>query len=340
MREIIDQFLKGKFEYTEKKLDFSTPRVELSLGTGETIEGTFTVFGPEGRLTEGRIISSDVRMDVLTPEFSGSPFEASYRFNAIGLTPGDVLQGEFRIISNQGEYLLPFVVTVRLDHIASSLGDIKNLFHFANLAKTDWAEAVNLFYSSDFITIFKGNDGQYESLYRGLSQIPGSEQNVEEFLISINKKQPVTYIPDQQEIFLDFTGLSHDTTFILSRNGWGYTQLTAKVDGDFISLDKYQIGEEDFSGSSCRVRLRLKTDKLHSGNNFGCITFENAYVSVKVPVTVSVDFTGSHFRSDYHEKKKLILELIRVYENFSCKKITSRAWASPRTPARSSPAVR
>ena len=328
MREIIDQFLKGKFEYTEKKLDFSTPRVELSLGTGETIEGTFTVFGPEGRLTEGRIISSDVRMDVLTPEFSGSPFEASYRFNAIGLTPGDVLQGEFRIISNQGEYLLPFVVTVRLDHIASSLGDIKNLFHFANLAKTDWAEAVNLFYSSDFITIFKGNDGQYESLYRGLSQIPGSEQNVEEFLISINKKQPVTYIPDQQEILLDFTGLSHDTTFILSRNGWGYTQLTAKVDGEFISLDKYQIGEEDFSGSSCRVRLRLKTDKLHSGNNFGCITFENAYVSVKVPVTVSVDFTGSHFRSDYHEKKKLILELIRVYENFSCKKITSRAWVS------------
>ena len=220
MREIIDRFLKGNFEYTEKKLDFSTPRVELSLGTGEMIEGTFTIFGPVGGLSEGHIYSSDVRMEVLTPDFSGSPYEASYRFNAIGMTPGDVLQGEFRVISNQGEYLIPFVASVRLDHIASSLGDIKNLFHFANLAKTDWAEAVNLFYSGDFISIFKGTDGQYESLYRGLSQIPGSQQNVEEFLIAINKKQPVTYLLDQQEILMDFSGLAHDMPFMITRNGW------------------------------------------------------------------------------------------------------------------------
>ena len=328
MREIVDQFLKGKFEYIEKKLDFSTPRVELSLGTGETIEGTFTIFGPEGRLTEGRIYSSDVRMEVLTPEFSGSPFEATYRFNAIGLTPGDVLQGEFRVISNQGEYLLPFVVSVRLDHIASSLGDIKNLFHFANLAKSNWEEAVNLFYSREFITIFKGTDGQYESLYRGLSQIPGSQQNVEEFLIAINKKQPVSYILDQKEIFIDFSGLSHDCLFMITRNGWGYAHLQVKVDGDFITLDKYEINEDDFTGSTCHIKLRLKTDKLHAGNNFGSVTFENAYCSIKLPVTVAVEFAGSRFRSEYHEKKKLICELLKVYENFSCKKITSRAWVS------------
>jgi hypothetical protein len=328
LREIIEQFLKGNFEYTEKKLDFSTPRVELSLGTGETIEGTFTIFGPENRLSEGHIYSSDVRMEVLTPDFSGSPYEASYRFNAIGMTPGDVLQGEFRVISNQGEYLIPFVASVRLDHIPSSLGDIKNLFHFANLAKTDWAEAVNLFYSGDFISIFKGTDGQYESLYRGLSQIPGSQQNVEEFLIAINKKQPVTYLLDQQEILMDFSGLAHDMPFMITRNGWGYTHLDVRVDGDFIVLDRTEIGEEDFTGSSCHMKLRLKTDKLHAGNNFGCIIFENAYVSIKLPVTVSVDFAGNHFRSEYHEKKKLIVELIKVYENFSCKKITSRAWVS------------
>ena len=45
MREIVDRLLKGQFEYDEKSLDFSTPRVELLLGPDETVEGSFTIFG-------------------------------------------------------------------------------------------------------------------------------------------------------------------------------------------------------------------------------------------------------------------------------------------------------
>ena len=156
VKEIVEQLLNGKYFYAERSLDFSTPRVELYLGAGESVEGSFTIFGPEERLLVGEISSTELRMQVITRDFSGTPYEASYRFDATGLSKGDVIQGDFRIISNQGEYYLPFVVNIRLDHIASSLGDIKNLFHFANLAKTDWKEAVDLFYSDEFISIFSG----------------------------------------------------------------------------------------------------------------------------------------------------------------------------------------
>ena len=210
MREIIDQLLQGKYMYAQRSLDFSTGRVELSLEPGEVVEGSFTIFGSENAPVYGHVSSTEIRMEVLTGDFSGSPYEVSYRFNARGMSQGDVLKGQFKIISNQGEFVLPFVATVRLDHIASSLGDIKNLFHFANLAKTNWDEAVSLFYSRDFISVFKGNDAQYESLYRGLCMGSDNVQNVEEFLISINKKQPVQFMPDQEELQIDFTGLSHD----------------------------------------------------------------------------------------------------------------------------------
>ncbi len=328
MREVIEQLLQGKFLYTQRSLDFSTARVELSLEPGESVEGSFTIFGPENTPVYGKISSDELRMEVLTEKFSGSPYEVSYRFSAKGLSQGDVLKGNFRIISNQGEYVLPFVVTVRVEHIASSLGDIKNLFHFANLAKTDWDEAVDLFYHRDFINIFKGNDAQYESLYRGLCADPDNIQNVEEFLIAINKKQPMQFIMDQEEMQIDFTGLSHDHGIIITRNGWGYTHLKADVDGDFIILDKYEIGEDDFTGSSCRLRLRLRTDKLHEGNNFGRITFYNNFVKVVFPVTVSVELEQRRLTADYQEMKNLTVALVRVYENFSCKKITSRAWLS------------
>ena len=328
VREIVERILQGKYEYAEKKLDFSTPRIELLVSPGETSEGSFTIFGPENRLVTGKVSSTDIRMEILTETFSGSPYEVSYRFNSVGLAQGDVLQGNFRIVSNQGEYFLPFVVTVRHEQIASSLGDIKNLFHFANLAKTDWEEAIDLFYSSNFISIFKGNDEQHESLYRGLSCVPGNEQNVEEFLIAISKKRPMSFLLDQKELVIDYTGLPHDTGILLTRNGWGYSKLKILVECDFVMLDKYEITEDDFTGSSCHLRLRLRPEKLHSGNNFGKIVFHNAFFKAELPVTVSVNLTGKHPSSDYQEKKKLVVQLVKTYENFRCKKITSRVWVS------------
>lgn len=328
MKEIVEQLLKGKYYYAERKLDFSTPRVEISLCAGETVEGSFTVFGPDKMLLVGEVSATDLRMQVLTRHISGTPYEVAYKFDAHGLSRGDVLKGDFRIISNQGEYLLPFVVTVRLDLIASSLGDIRNLFHFANLAKTDWKEAVDLFYSPEFISIFSSSEDNYESLYRGLCQIPGNEQNVEEFLISINKKQPMNYILDQKEMVIDYGSGYRDNTITVTRNGWGYTKLSAEITGDFITLDKTELGEDDFTGSSCHLKLKIKADKLHCGNNFGRIVFRNAFFSTELPVTVSADICDKHPTVDYHEKKKLLVELVKTFETFSCKKITSRVWLS------------
>ena len=244
------------------------------------------------------------------------------------MSQGDVLKGNFRIISNQGEYLLPFVVTIRSCVVASSLGDIRNLFHFANLAKTDWDEAVRLFYSGNFMSVFKGNDAQYESLYRGLSENPDNVQNVEEFLIAINKKQPVAFTIDQPELEMDFNGTVLEKSITVTRSGWGYTHLFIESEGDFISLDRVELLEDDFNGSSARVRLRLRTENLHEGNNFGRIRFYNNFTSVTLPVTVSVRLSGRHLTADYQEMKRLVVQLVRVYENFGCKKITSRAWLS------------
>ncbi len=328
MREIVDQLLKGKNSYYERNLDFSTSRVEISLSAGEVVEGSFTIFGPEDRLLVGEVSSTDMRMQVITRDFSGTPYEVSYRFNAEGLGKGDVLQGDFRIISNQGEYFLPFVVTVKLDHIASSLGDIKNLFHFANLAKTDWREAVDLFYSGEFISIFSGNDDSYESLYRGLSAIPGNEQNVEEFLIAINKKQPMSFILDEKEETLEYTSTLREIPVSITRSGWGYSELSVNIDGDFIVPDKEKLKDDDFTGSICHTKLKLKVDKLHRGNNFAMVTYENAFTKVSLPVTVSVNVDDRLPTSSYQEKKKLLVELVKAYESFSCKKINPRAWLS------------
>ena len=101
-----------------------------------------------------------------------------------------------------GEYEIPFHAVVLHKVLESSEGELMNLFQFTNLARNNWEEAVKLFYSPDFIRVFNGQDKKYRNLYKGFSQIPGNMQNVEEFLVSIHKKQPVEYMLPRTEIVI------------------------------------------------------------------------------------------------------------------------------------------
>lgn len=116
----------------------------------------------------GVAMTGDIRMRCMTREFTENPASIPFHFSGKGLVPGDTVKGEFKLISNQGEYTLPYHVTIVPELFETSLGQIKNLFHFANLARISWQEAVKVFYSSAFEEILTGNDRQYLNLYRAL----------------------------------------------------------------------------------------------------------------------------------------------------------------------------
>ena len=92
----------------------------------------------------------------MTDQFTGSDAEIFYCFHGEDLEEGDVIKGSFSVVSNRGEYNLPFVVTVEHGMLNSSIGAIRNLFHFANLAKNNWKEAVRLFYDPEFCGCSRG----------------------------------------------------------------------------------------------------------------------------------------------------------------------------------------
>ena len=111
----------------------------------------------------------------------------------------------------------------------------------------------------------------------------------------------------------------------LTRNGWGYTELFVASDGDFLEIPKAHIDTSDFIGNTCRYRFRIDPKKLHAGNNFGSVTFSNAYFHLRIPVTVRMISTPAG-RENYLQKKRLTLELIRLYSMFRLRRIPSQRW--------------
>lgn len=324
MRKIINQLLEGKFEYDRGFLEFSCPKLELTLEKDSVYEDSFTIYSSPHRMTEGYVYASDTHMQCLTPRFVGNGEVIMYRVDTTGLEEGEVLEGRFYVVSNQGEYVLPFIITVAYTVMESSLGEIRNLFHFANLAKTNWWEAVRLFYSPKFKKIFTGSDRQYLGIYEGLSKYNGNEQNIEEFLLQIKKKQKIEYIIEETELLLENPEGVMEYELPISRNGWGYTCLYVETEGDFLYVSREKLTEEDFLGNICRLSVQVDSAHLHRGNNYGCIRLWNAYTDLNIPVTVR--YTGQSVSTGESQKKAITLQIMKYYQDFRVKKMNLSAW--------------
>ena len=326
MRQVIEEILHGKFNFENGSLDFSCPRIELSLHADTACEGFFLVYGPQGQVTEGHVVSSDLRMECITKTFSGSQDEILYRFDAAGMEAGEEVKGGFHVISNHGEYYLPFIVSIVPEIINSSLGNIKNLFHFTNLAKTNWEEAVKFFYSKEFKGVFTGNDRQHYAAYKGLSTAAGNEHNMEEFLLEINKKKPVEYIPEEREIKIEDPLETTRYALVVNRNGWGYTRLRIAVEGEFLQVKEDVATESAFLGNLYRVYYYVEHEKLHAGNNYGAILLIQEHETIRIPVTVVKSTAGRKMLGLQREKKQITVEVMAYYQAFRLKKIGTKTW--------------
>ncbi len=330
MKEVVKQILEGNFDYENGSLDFSCAKLELTIQKGMIYEGTFLITATAGHCVTGYINTSDLRMECLTDQFSGTQVEIAFRFHGEYMEEGDVVKGSFLVVSNKGEYYLPFVVSVEHRVLQSSIGPIKNLFHFANLAKSNWPEAVNLFYSPEFAGVFAGSDAQHYESYRGLSVYPGNEQNMEEFLIQINKKQKVEFVAEEESIVLEidetdggYFVLEH--TLGLMRNGWGYTRLLIECQGDFVFSEKECLTDNDFLGNHCRLPIYVDSSKCRRGKNFGKIFLHNSYVSIVIPVQIQMQATAVGNGASLAVKRTQV-QLMKYYQAFRMKKITTDTW--------------
>ena len=325
MEEILTKIIQENFEDDNGSLDFSCSKIEIFLRPGEDAEGSFQIFGESGRLIEGHVLTTDGRMDCLTPDFIGSGETISYYFHADGMEEGDSIKGDFYVISNQGEYSLPYVVTVEAPLIESSMGNIKNLFHFANLAKTNLDEALTLFYSKEFKRVFVGNDKQYLPIYCGLATYPGNRQNMEEFLISINKKQKIEYLTEEDRLFIeDPVGVAMSEINII-KNGWGFVNLEVSVDGDFMYVEKGSLTDDDFLGNYCKLPVYIDSSLLHDGKNLGAVRLVGAYDTLEVPVVVWKHGTKLRTRQTL-EKQRLTVQMMDYYQAFRMKQIGTNTW--------------
>lgn len=326
VESVTQRLIDGKIEYDAGSLELSSYKIEISIPKGGTAKGSFRLSSHNGNRVSGTVRSSSVRMQCRTPEFDGTQAEISYVFSGLGMEEGDIEKGEFCVVSSAGEYQIPFVVTVAHSVLSSLLGPVRNLFHFANLAKTNWEEAVTLFYHPDFTSLFYGSDRRYLNAYQGLSRTHGNEQNVDEFLVEISKKEPIRYVPMEEHIRLeDPEGVSQGRITV-TRSGWGYTALAVETDGEFLSVEKKVLTDDDFLGNICNFGFLVDGAKLHAGNNYGYVRLYNTRMELKIEIVAARPQRRSLALSAQRQMRRLTVSLMDCYAAFRMKKLSANVW--------------
>lgn len=110
MRAKLEQIAAGKIEYERPAVKFSEQALMLSCKPGEELEGSFAF--SSSRLLKGVAYASSERMSFKHPSFHSRNVRLFYLFDARGFAGGEEIQGEFSIVTDAGEFLLPYTVRV------------------------------------------------------------------------------------------------------------------------------------------------------------------------------------------------------------------------------------
>ena len=326
MREVIDRYVDGFFDYDIERLSFSVPKIESAVPLGQLTEGSFVLYSIGGRDFEAYIYSSDMRMVPRNNKVNGTTETINYVFDSTGLEPGDVIKGDIHVVSDAGEYYLPFVFNITFGEIRGSLGNVKNLFHFANQAQADWSEAVELFYSPEFVHVFEGNDHVHYDKYRGFANIPGEAQSVDDFLVAVNKKHPIVYSVDRS--VYEFNEVSDDLRceILLHKSTWGEVNVHITSDAEFITIADGFVTGDKFIGNDHNLTFYIIDKALHEGRNYGKIHIESFHQSFDITIIARHRARVNDVRIERREKISLLNRLVKLYIDFRFKKINVNTW--------------
>lgn len=330
VRARIGQIAAGRFNGTKPILAFSEETIDLSVIEGRSEAGSFVIESTNQIKICGIVYSTNPRMECLNPHFEGEKVRIRYQFNSKGLTEGDACEGKFVIVCNQIEYSLSFCARITRLYAEASTGAVKSLDDFTRLAASNWDEAYHLFYNRNFLNTIP-YDNVYERLtYEGFACARPSGQNMEEFLIGVNKKQPVSISVDKSEEIFMASKEPQSGCFTITKDNWGYTEIRLRTDCEFIKLSKPVLTHDDFIGKTYLYEYIIDASAMHAGRNFGRIYIDGVYQSFTIDITAGVrdddgSISGIAVTKDI---KECMVGIMELYTSFRLKRIVTGVWAN------------
>ncbi len=321
MKEKIEQLAKGIFKYELPKILLSEETIDITIETGSTYQGSFSIRNSENSRMKGVLYSSSRLLCLETDKFIGEVVSIRYHYIADYQNAGDEFHEEISIITDCGEINIPVHIVIEAPYCDTSIGKIKDLFQFANLAKTNWTEAKQVFKSEKFAKVLEYYDKQHLLLYQGLVKSSSISQALDEFLVATHKKNVITITVDKAEIEYEAGPYNFMDKLIITKEGWGYGEVRITSDQSFVDLERKMLWTDNFINNQCEVNYVIKTEAMKEGIHQANIVIETVYSKINVVVKVRCTRTRGNERIKLRKTNRVKRKLMTNYLDFRFNRI-------------------
>ena len=326
MKEKIERLSKGIFEYEMPYLIVSEDELNVSIEAGSKKSGSICIGNAQNQKMKGVLYVTGKVLSLDRHDFIGTESVITYLVDASTLQPGEEHVGTISIVSDCGEYSLPFNIRVTEPSFESSIGMIRDLFQFTNLARVNWTEAQTLFGSPDFAKVVLRKEPKYKVAYEQLIQGTDLSRALEEFLVLVHKKKACEFFVQTKQIELETGEDRVMENITVQREQWGYVKVSISTDAPYLQLTTEQLTSGDFVNGQAEIGFLVETEKLRRGNYFTEIVFTDGRKTLRVPVVIHhrrEKDASSLFLKGMH---RLEYRLTELYLNFRNNVITNAAF--------------
>lgn len=301
MRERINRLARGIVEGEKPVLQIEPQSVKDSVPAGAVIKKELYISDEEGRFIKGLIYSSNMRVRLCDSAFGGSHNRILYEVDSRHLSSKDVITGNFCLVTSGGERKVPYSFSVNLGGAGKTLDSLKTPADFAALVKKDYDLSLRLFEYQDFTEAPFMQDLHTRALYDGLRGRLNRQNQLEEFLVALDAKKPVSLVVKDTSRIYESVGENCPDYLEVRAENWGYVQFEADTEGDFLEISKKNFHSQDFQDGVCMVPFQINAGRLHQGKNLGKIKI----TTIRSTITIVVEAQPAE---DVRDKKKIYLQ--------------------------------
>ena len=182
VRETNNIIEEGTEESKLPVLRISVTNLEITVEEGKVYHSSFIVESENKIPVKGIVRSTNDKIGLEKTEFDGIRTEIPYYFKGKLATSGNEFEGDFLLITNGGEYNIPYRVVVTPVMADTSIGRICRMEDFVRLYHENRQEAMELFFLPNFSTIFLKDLPEQDAMYHSLMKSRSRNMIVEEFL--------------------------------------------------------------------------------------------------------------------------------------------------------------
>lgn len=259
-------------------VSLSITNLDIEVEEGKVYKDSFFIESENKVPIEGYVCTTSDKMVTEAERLEGVRQEIPFYFKGKLATAESSFSGEIVLITNGGEYTIPYSVHVIPRFIETSQGRISTMDEFTELYKQNRKEALELFFLPNFEKVFLEELPEQKSLYHSLMKSRSRSLILEEFLTAAGYKE-LTYVTVSDEKIVMEEDAQASLTIALDSEGYIEGRISSAKGQVQPSISRFS--SDDFTDGKLSITIEKKQNLL---NGSDVIRIDTIRQNIEIPV--------------------------------------------------------